>query len=270
MLFKKLVSTLGVIALCFNALMASAEAKDSFRLPVIKTPADVKKLKDLDKGETALGLENLKKIPPTDGWYILGSDPDLQAFWQIWERHLLALLSPDMQAVPFSPINLMAHEVARISENDYLIGIFRQLTAVNIADFNKTNPDEDYTKLGLLEYPDSQVWSAEERLALKFTQATLENSMTDELFQEARNTWGDKMTLRYISWIGYVYQWAILENVLGMTFVPETMSFPKGSLSPEVVDTIVKKIEPTKYQVREFWNSLFEFEFHEEPGKKDH
>ncbi len=263
------IITIIICALLANTGFAESEANpnaDKFRLPVIKTPADVEKLTHLDAEEKALALENLKKIPPTDGWYILGSDPDTQAFWQIWERQLTSLLYPDMQAIPFSPMNLITLEVARHSGNDYLIGLIRQVTAVTIADFKK--PYDNYTKLAMLEYPDSDIWTVEERLALKFTRACLENTMTDELFAQARETWGDKMVLRYISWIGYVYQWAILENVLGMRFEPQSMSFPSGAMSPEAIDSITLKIKPTKMEVRKFWNSLFEFEFHAEPGSE--
>ena len=245
---------------------SDATSPGKFRLPVIKTPADVEALTQLSEDEKALALENLKKIPPTDGWYILGSDPDIQAFWQIWERELTALLYPDMQAVPFSPMNLITLEVARHSGNDYLIGLVRQVTSVTIADFNK--PYDSYAKLAMLEYPDSAVWTDEERLTLKFTAACLENTMTDELFAQAQAAWGDQMILRYIAWIGYVYQWAILENVLGMRFEPAAMNFPRGSMSPAVIDAITLKIKPTKEEVRKFWNSLFEFDFHAEPGSE--
>ena len=263
----KLIAIVLACALLGNSGHAVAEDAASpgkFRLPVIKTPADVEALTYLDAEEKALALENLKKIPPTDGWYILGSDPDTQAFWQLWERELTALLYPDMQAIPFSPMNLITLEVARHSGNDYLIGIIRQVTAVAIADFNK--PHDAYTKLAMVEYPDSEVWTDEERLALKFTRACLENTMTDELFEQARETWGDQMVLRYISWVGYVYQWAILENVLRMRFEPETMNFPSGALAPHVIDAITTKIKPTKDEFRKFWGTQFEFDFHEEPG----
>lgn len=249
---------------------SAAEGPGKFRLPVIKTPADVEGLTHLNAEEKALALENLRKVPPTDGWLILASDPDTQAFWQLWERELTALLYPDMQAVPFSPMNLITLEVARHSGNDYLIGILRQVTAVSIADYDK--PHSYYTKLALLEYPDSEVWTDEERMTLKFTRACLENTMTDELFEQARKAWGDQMILRYISWVGYVNQWAILENVLGMRFEPATMNFPKGAMSPAVIDAITKKIEPTKQEFRNFWRTQFEFEFHAPPGsdKDDH
>ncbi|MBT8338383.1 MAG: hypothetical protein KJP07_00075 [Desulfatitalea sp.] len=228
-----------------------------FRLPIINTPADVEALSHLNKEEKALGLENLKKVPHTDGWFILGSDPDIQAFWQIMERNLTSLLYPDFQGIPFGPMNLITLEVARHSGNDYLIGLLRQCTAVAIGDSKM--PFGAYTKLSLLEYPDSAVWNNEERMTLKFTRACLENAMTDELFEQALETWGEKKLLRLISWLAFVNQWAILENVLDMKFVPETMSLPSGSMSPKTVEKITSNLKNTKMKMREFWSSLVVF-----------
>ena len=114
-------------------------------------------------------------------------------------------------------------------------------------------------KLIMLEDPKSEVWTYEDRMAPKFTKACFDNTITDELFEQARSTWGEQKLLRHISLIGFVLYWAILGNVLDMKFVPEIMTFPRGSMNPEFVGMITSKPKDTKEKVREFWGPLVNF-----------
>jgi hypothetical protein len=75
----------------------------------------------------------------------------------------------------------------------------------------------DPRKTVLIDFPDSDVFSPEERLAIKFSKAVLENTMTDELFDEALERWGVKMTLRYISFIGEYLKSTLILDTLGLT-----------------------------------------------------
>ena len=75
----------------------------------------------------------------------------------------------------------------------------------------------DVRKTVLIDFPDSDVYSPEERLAIKFSKAVLENTMTDEIFDEALERWGIKMTLRYISFIGEYFKATLILDTLGLT-----------------------------------------------------
>ncbi|MBT8342532.1 MAG: hypothetical protein HKP58_06050 [Desulfatitalea sp.] len=225
-----------------------------FRLPLIKTLADVEALSHLSKEEKAVAVENFTRIPPSDGYYMMGNDPDLQSFWRLMEMEITSLLFPDHQGVPFGPMNLITLEVARHSGNDYLLGFMQHVTANTIGDFDK--PYDNYQKLGMLENADSAMWTDEERMIIKFTRACLESKMTDELFEQARAAWGEKKLLRYIAWVAFVQQWGTLQSALDMKFLPETMSFPRGIMGPEAVGAAVSKLKDTKDKVREFWNTL--------------
>ena len=75
----------------------------------------------------------------------------------------------------------------------------------------------DVRKTVLIDFPDSDVFSAEERLAIKFSKAVLENTMTDEIFNEAIERWGIKMTLRYIAFIGQYLTVTMFLDTLALT-----------------------------------------------------
>lgn len=227
-----------------------------FRMQVVKTPEDVDGLNHLSAEEIDLAKVNLRKVPPTDGWWILGNDPELQAFWQIMERDLTALLHPDFQGTPFTPLNLITLQVARILECEYLLGVLVSTTvnSINHRDLGAAA----HTKLSLLAHPESAAWSEEERVALKFAQACLDRTMSDELFQQAVHLWGAQKTLRHISWVAYVNQWVILEEALGMRYVP-SMLMPDEDLTPEIVEGITDKLRGTRTSILKLWDELPDF-----------
>lgn len=229
-----------------------------FRLPVVKTADDVDALEHLSESEKDLGKKNLSMIPPTDGWWILGSDPELQSFYQIWERELTGLLFPNFQATPFGPMNLITLQVARLLGSDYVVALLTANTATAIAhgDLGVAG----YTKLGMLAYPDSSVWTAEERLTLKFTEASLRRNMTDELFAQCLATWGTQKTLRHLSWLGYINQMVLIAETLGMRYIPETMQPPSTDMTPDMISQIVANVAHTTDSVRQMWDNLAQFE----------
>ncbi|MBT8342534.1 MAG: hypothetical protein HKP58_06040 [Desulfatitalea sp.] len=224
------------------------------RMPMVKTPADVEALSSLTEEEKALALDNLKKVPLSDGWALMGNDPELQAFMHIIEQQATALLDGDFQCAPLTPMNLVTLEAVRRSGNDYMKTLFFAITAVELREFNK---EEDYPKLGLLDDPDCSLWTEEERLVLKFAQAVLDNKMTDELFSQARTAWGDKKLLRLFFWMGYVNLWGLLNNMLNIKFTPDMMTEGmKKGFPPAVIPNIVGPFQKTRKDLLEFWKTI--------------
>ncbi|MBT8342100.1 MAG: hypothetical protein HKP58_14395 [Desulfatitalea sp.] len=222
------------------------------RLPIVKTPADVAALTNLSKEEKEMALVNLKKVPLSDGWALLGSDPELQAFMHIIEQQSTALLDGDFQGAPFSPMNLVTLAVVKHTGNDYMDGLFSALTAVEIGQY-KLSKDE-YMKLGVLDNPDSCLWNDEERLSLKFASAVLNNTMTDELFEQARTTWGEQKLLRLFFWMSFAHTWGMLNNMMNIKLLPEMVQQMKQGLPPEAVAMLVGKYQKTRTDLKAFWD----------------
>ncbi|MBT8340780.1 MAG: hypothetical protein KJP07_12265, partial [Desulfatitalea sp.] len=76
---------------------AQTKQPKGIRLPIVRTAADIDKLPHLSDEEKALAKANLKKVAPSDGWYLLGNNPELQWFWQLIELALVHRLAPDAQ-----------------------------------------------------------------------------------------------------------------------------------------------------------------------------
>ncbi|MBT8339536.1 MAG: hypothetical protein KJP07_05940, partial [Desulfatitalea sp.] len=177
-------------------------------LPLIKTPADIEGLSYLSEDEKALGLHNLEHhVALTDGWEMLGNDPELQMFIHLYGNELLGLLPLDMQVIPFSPLNLISLEVARRVGNDYVFGLMKGSTIAELEPFGY--PEIAQLKFHFLAFPNLKIWNEEERLTLKFVKACYENKLTRELFEQAREAWGEKRLLRHIGWMGYMQTWSL-------------------------------------------------------------
>lgn len=236
--------------------MSEQSKASKFRLPIIKTPEDVDALTHLSDEEKAMAKDNLKKVPPSDGWWILGNDPEMQAFWALVERESTALLYPDTQMYAFSPMNLLTLAVAKRSGSDYQYGALGAFTANQIS-FSDL-PADAVQKLPFLGDPDASVWNEEESFTIKFGIACIELRMTDELFAKAVATWGKQKTLRHISWVSFVYQWAILIEALGLKYVHSEMEI-KGIPAPALqqVAEVFNKIRP---EFRKIWESLPEMQ----------
>lgn len=203
------------------------------RLPIVKTAADIEGLTHLSKEEKEMGVKNIKRIPVSDGWQIMGNDPELQIFLHMMERQFTALLEGDFQGIPFSPMCLMCAETGRQTNSSYVYDFFVALIAREMPVFDV--PWKDTAKLALLDNPDSDLWSEEERLVLKFTKAVHKNEMTDELFEQARLAWGEKRILRSIAWISFVDMWGKLSNTLGLEFrkdmIAEDFAIPRAAIN---------------------------------------
>ncbi len=232
--------------------MSKFDRAKNFRLPVIKTPEDVAALSHLNDEEKAMAVGNLGKVPPSDGWWMLGNDPELQAYWAMMERESTALLYPDTQMYAFGPMNLLTLAVAKRTRSDYQYGALASFTA-NQLSFSDL-PADAIQKLPFLGDPDASVWSDEESFTVKFAIACIDLQMTDELFAKAVATWGEKKTLRHISWVSFVFQWAIMIEALGMKYVHSAMEL-KGVPLPllQHIAEVFKTIRP---EFQKIWESI--------------
>ena len=70
----------------------------------------------------------------------------------------------------------------------------------------------------LMQFPESEVWSDEQRLMLRWSRAVIDNTMTDELWADAVKAWGEKMTLRYIQFLGYFWAGGLRNRTLKLTY----------------------------------------------------
>lgn len=231
--------------------MPNTRKPGEFRLPEFKTPADIEASALLTDEEKAIALDNLTKMPPSDGYWMMGCDPELQAFWALIERAFIAFFDGDYQGVPFGTMNLITLTTALHTGSEYQYGVLAQFTAKNMQVFGV--PAEDAVKLAMFCQPDSQIWNEEERMTLGFTVAVLDGTMTDELFEQARLTWGEKKLLRYIAWIGYVKMWSMLINALGMDFSPERMEVPP--FPPVMVEKMTNAFAKMRPDLLEVWRN---------------
>ncbi len=227
------------------------------RLPMVKVPEDVDKLDALSPEEKEFAKKNISMVPGTEGWWMLGNDPTTQAFWQFTERLFTSTLgSTQMTAFNFQMISL--NVIVKELNCEYAQGIMGYSGLCCALDQN-IDMNLASAKMMLLDHPESDVWSQEERLSINFTNACLKNTMTDELFQEALDTWGETKTVRYMAWVGYGWFMTMMENVLGMKHDP-ALSWPKGLYTNENVQNAVDMVADTQEKFLAFWSSLSSFD----------
>ncbi|MBT8342281.1 MAG: hypothetical protein HKP58_18280 [Desulfatitalea sp.] len=216
------------------------------RLPIIRCDEDVDTIPHLNDEEKAAAKENLRRIPPSDGWLVLTNDPEMQAVASIYENALIGILAPDFQGISGGSMNLICHAVGRLAGCEWMSALMAKLGL----SAPKTAEGWDPAQLAMLAYPDSALWSEEQRLTLKFVEACFTNTMTDELFAQARETWGEKRLLRHIFFIGYVHSWAMLENSCNLAYTPVASDVKVAPDETEKlgVDDVVKGL-------RSLWNS---------------
>ncbi|MBT8340827.1 MAG: hypothetical protein HKP58_20375 [Desulfatitalea sp.] len=232
-----------------------SEQPEGMRFPIICTAADVEALSHLSEEEKAMALENLGKIPGGEGWFLLGNDPELQGFLHLIELSIAMLLEPDNQFVPFSPMSLGLSEVARQAGCEYTAGAMGVCTASAIGTW-VADKDSYHSQMGMLDFPDSALWTDEQRMTIKFVRACLENKMTDELFDQALKTWGEKKILRHIVWLGFAHMWAMIMNTA-------KLSWPKMHSAPipqkAMVDGYYSHISKIWEGLQDVWASVTPF-----------
>ena len=71
-------------------------------------------------------------------------------------------------------------------------------------------------KLLLLDNPDSEIWTDDERLCIMFAKATCEWTMTDEIFAAAVEAWGVKWVLAALALLAHYYGYAMRFSAVGL------------------------------------------------------
>ena len=71
------------------------------------------------------------------------------------------------------------------------------------------------TKLLLLDLPDDDIWTDDERLALKFVKAAFEWEMTDELFAAASEAWTPEWIIAVMSMLLHYYGYSTMFEMVG-------------------------------------------------------
>ncbi len=227
------------------------------RLPLINSEEIIDSLSYLSEDEKEFGKRNLSMVPPTDGWAMLGNDPDMQAFWQVFERELTSMMDGDMQVIPFGFMTLANLVIARHAKDEYNCGTMAAALADSVVDFGVGYIGT--IKLCMIDFPDCSCWNDEERLAIKFVKAFIEYKMTDEIFQEAIDRWGEKMVVRRMSWICYVNGMVSMCNAMGMRYPIEKEIFPYGTWTPENVKMTTGNLAGSYERVREMWQNMNAF-----------
>ncbi len=232
------------------------------RLPCIQSDEDVDNTPWLSDAEKKFAKLNLKKVPSTEGWRMLGNDPYTQAFWQLIERFNTAIQNDkgqhQMQCTPFTYLNICHMIVAKRSGNEYMLGVLGSSTVDAIKGYGEDGDKHGYEKMLLIDYPDSSVWTDEQRLSIKFINALYDYAMTDELFQEALDMWGEQQTIRNISWYTYVLGWGSILSALHMKF-DLSMTF-QDIWNPEAVAHTTDVLQPVEEQFAKFWGDISDFD----------
>jgi hypothetical protein len=72
------------------------------------------------------------------------------------------------------------------------------------------------TKLLLLDMPDADIWTDDERLALKFVKAAFEWEMTDEIWDAAAEAWGVKWIMSVLALLVHYYGYSLRFQAVGI------------------------------------------------------
>lgn len=227
----------------------SPQPAQKYRLPIINSAEGINGLSHLSSEEKELGMDNLKKIPPSDGWFLLANDPEAQAFYAMTEQGILNLLAPDTQFDPGSPMTLSCLLIGRLMNCEWMVGCMSFISVKHIELWG--TEDFKAEQIGMLDFPDADCWTAEQSLTLKFTRACVEHTMTDEVFAQAREMWGDKRLIRMIIWFGFCQTWVMLQNSTGMKF--ESDAVPEGGIPKQAVPMLHAKTADTWKGYMSIW-----------------
>ncbi len=187
-----------------------------FRLPMPGTIEELAALPYLDEDDLAIAEKDLKAIPLSDGWKLMiGANPEAAALWSMMESGAAKLLEPDFQGIPHGDMNLICFGVAQHTKCQWMTGI---MSAATVAAAEQGGPDFNLAQLAHHAHPESSLWSEAQKLTLRFTEAFLSGTMTDDLFEQGRATWGEKKLMAHMLWIGFVTTWAMIENACNMTW----------------------------------------------------
>ena len=179
------------------------------RIDLVRTAADLEDRGYLDDEERAVGRELIDWFEQnyyttvTNTMAMWLNDPKFaKAYHFEYHGHLLELcqeLQRDPKktgsyVMPGSVMQLLFLSVAKHYHWTWGMGAIAT-AAPHVDGF-------DAEQIFMLDFPESEIWTEEQRLALSFAQAVLTQQVTDELMAEALETWGPKLTIRYLGLIG--------------------------------------------------------------------
>ncbi len=185
----------------------------------------------LSEEEKEIAAINMTKIPPTPQYCLLGNDPELAAFWRLTEMEISELLKPDFQMFPFSEMNLISLVTTYRSGVEAQYGLFTAYTGSAIGSWGMDTIDA--SKLAMITFPDSDVWSENERLTIKFANGLLDYDMPGEIWSEALETWGEQKTLRLVTWLNLVNFWCMFTACSPEIRFNAKMCPPVGTVTPD-------------------------------------
>ena len=191
------------------------------RLPALNVPADYENLSYLDDEEKELcGVQLVSRLEkfdsqPTVTVATAAHDPKAARLRSAYGGALMALSAPTYETrhlVGGTLLNLLVLTVMKFAGDETLIGgITRGTYEHHLEGFKPHH-------VALMDFPDSEVWNPEQRLMLRYAKAVLENTMTNELWEEAVTRWNAKMCVRYIHVINFFLGAAIMNRTLKVTY----------------------------------------------------
>ncbi|MBT8342082.1 MAG: hypothetical protein HKP58_08650 [Desulfatitalea sp.] len=228
----------------------SEQNAGKLRVPMLDSEAAISAATHLSSEEKEIAIENLKKMPPNNAWYLLNHNPKLVAIIMKWGMGIMELCD-DVPGIPGKPGQTMAFEVARFLDSPWLASVMARNAAAagEVGGFLNS-------QLGVINHPDSPLWTDEQRLALKFARACLENTMTDELFEQARELWGEQKVMGYIAMLTWDIVFALMVNACGM---PPTDAAGAEAVTPEESAIFRKWWTEVLDHTLSFWKSASPF-----------
>lgn len=203
------------------------------RLKPLYTPEDVEAVPYFDDEDKEIAVTKLVRSlnkygnPPTITVGVGVHDPKGAAATGQYGDAVRPLVTPtpqDGHTVGGTVLNLLVMQTHRHTGDECLLGGLARFAA------DRHVPGFKVHHYMMMDYPDSEVWSPEQQLMLRYSSAVLENTMTDALWKEAVDAWGVKMCLRYIQWIGYFWYAGVRNRTLRVPYPMATEA--EGHVKP--------------------------------------
>jgi hypothetical protein len=139
-------------------------------------------------------------------------------------RPLVTPTKADGHTVGGTILNLLVMQTHRHTRDECLLAGLARFAA------DRHAPGFKVHHYALLDFPESEVWSDEQRLMIRWSKAVLDNTMTDDLWRQAETAWGVKMCLRYIQFIGYFWHAGVRNRTLRVPYPMSTEA--EGHVKP--------------------------------------
>ena len=193
------------------------------RIRLVRKAADLDGLAHLDDEEKALGralidvVEGSYNAPITNTVGMWLNDPKFEKAYHFQYHQRLVDLCKELQADPDATgtyvrpgtvMHLLFLSVAKHFHWTWGMGALATIAPM-MEGF-------DAEQVFMLDFPESEVWTEEQRVALIFAKAVLTLSVTDELMEQALELWGVKLTIRYIGLIGSLSSQALFMSAFNV------------------------------------------------------